>query len=161
MAVEDNNTLHEENQDKRIALLERRLAKLEEQQKLTNSAFEQLVAQIKPLQDNLTRGIMGALSGVFHNLSDSLAVLSQPEQRTGYFEVTPVPEGTPKSILVKLTDGRYDFTTSDEPDKVMNEGTEPLVDIIIAKGLLKEGQTGWFHITQHEVQNGTSPAEAN
>lgn len=160
MAVEDAESQHELNQDKRIALLERRLAALDEQQKLTSIAFEKLVEQIKPLQDNLTRGIMGALSGVFHNLSDSLAALARPEPRDGYFEVKPVPEGTPKSILVKLTDGHYDFTTSDEPDKVMNEGTEPLVDIIIAKGLLKEGQTGWFHITQHEVQHGTSPAEA-
>lgn len=130
----------------RISVLEKQVATLTAQLNETNAAFGNVVNSLRPLQDNLTRSIMTAFSGVFHNLSESLARLGQL-QPTGSFDVKPVPVDTPQSIIVTLVDGVYNFTTSDEPEKIMNEGTEELVKIIKERELVTADQPGWFHIT--------------
>lgn len=147
---------------RRLAVLEKRNGTLEKRIQATDEAFLEMTTALKGLELSITRNIMRAFSGVFHNLSDQLLALSMPPaSEAGHFEITKLEDNTPDSIIVKRTGDHYDFSTTKTPDQIQNEGTEPLAEIIRKGGMLDDGATGWFSIVAYEAkpdEPATKPA---
>ncbi|QBJ02594.1 hypothetical protein MZD04_gp065 [Pseudomonas phage Psa21] len=148
----------------RIGNLERRLNALEKRNEILETSFKELVDLVRTSETSFTKKVLQAFSGVFHQLSDQLAATAQGPTAFDY-DVEPVAEGTPQSIIVKRTGEQYDFSTSVTPDQIQNEGTEVLVEIFKRKELLKDGESGWFllsakHSDPQQVHtNGIRPTE--
>lgn len=138
-------------QDVRIRGLEQRVKFLEE-------SFEGLVKLISKSEATIAKKMLGAMSGAFHQISDQLALTAQGPHPMQYHAVR-VKEGTPESVVVTRKGDHYDFATSMDPTRVDNEGTEELAIMFRMRELLKEGETGWFHLSLGEIKGGNGDGE--
>lgn len=105
---------------------------------------------------------MQAFGGVFHNLSDQLLAAAASEPTAEDYAAVEVPVGTGNSVVVKRTGDHLDFSTSHDPESVMNTGTEELAKFFLSSNLLADGETKWFQISlaEKDTTHGIPATEA-
>lgn len=155
----DATTLEqEESQNTRIRNLEKRIHALEERLQVTDNSLVEVIKLVRANAANNSRKMMEALSGVFHGLSDQLAAIAAVPTADQY-GVQRVEEGTPGSVVVTRKGDTYTFANSEQPELLINEGTEILVDVFNRKQCLADGDTAWFTLfLDSKVPNDGIPA---
>lgn len=130
-----------------------RLRNLETRQTATEEALRKLMGAVQRITPEITSGIMRAFAGVFHSLSDRLLDLSEINQasQAEHFNIIRLEDDHPAAIIIKRTGDHYDFSATNSPDVIQNEGTEAICKLLTEHKHLEDGETGRFSITYNKV----------
>jgi hypothetical protein len=145
----------------RIRNLEKRVAILEAELKNNAAAMEQLVQLVRTSEANRTRNLMHVLSEVFHGVSDQMMAIATVPSAEEY-GVQRVEAGTPGTVIVTRKGDDYTFANAEDPDTLINQGTDILVQVFSRKQYLEDGETAWFtlFLNKKGQENGVPPTNS-
>jgi hypothetical protein len=145
----------EESQNTRIRNLEKRVDMLEQRLLVTDGALEKIIQLVRTSESNRTRNIMRVLSDVFHGVSDQLGAISNVPTAEQY-GVQRVEPGTPGTVVVTRKGNEYTFANAEEPETLINQGTDILVEVFNKQQVLADGDTGWFSLFLDDKKSETN-----